>query len=525
MSSEQVEERGTAGEAPAPGEFTPAELEVVRSIRAEHKFMGHPRGVGTLNIMTMFNGLASYSMSAVLIYYLYAAAADGGLGFSQTEASQLITLYWAVSGLCGLLGSYVADRILGPRRAVRVAKGFGALGYVLLAIKPLGIAGYAASQVLLLCSSMIQGRAQGALMSALYEKDDPRRDGAWTLDYVINNIGAAVPVIAGTVALMFGYSAAFAIAAVSAVCGWVLYLVTERRFFGPIGLRPEDPLPAATRTSFIVRLVAVVVALIVLLGGLLVTGTVTIGQFSNFGSTITIIIPFLYFAYIARSKKVSHVESVAVLALLPLFFANCLTQLVWNQSTTILAVYTETTVDRMLFGFEISPAAFQTFGAVFAVMWGAVATFLWTKLGDRQPSAPAKFGLGTILWGLGPVFMCLPFLLFPAGEKVSPLWIIAFYLIIIAGEALTNATGFSAAATVAPRVFASQMITVWGLSQSVGSGLTTISVNFYHEGFEVPYFLVIGGMTIVVGLLLLVFAKKLAARMGAEAVEARESGE
>lgn len=504
------------------GAYTAEEEVRVKAIHAEHAFLGHPRGVGTLSFMTMFNSIANYSMGAVLIYYLYATVAEGGLGFSETEAAQLVSLYWAVSGLAGLVGSYVADRVLGPRAAVRVAKCVGAAGYVFLAIRPLGVAGYALSQLLLLCSAMIQGRAQGALMAGLYDEDDPRRDGAWSIDYVINNVGAAIPVVAGTIALMWGYEAAFAIAAASAIIGTSIYIVTERRFFGPIAVRPGDPLPANKKVGFIVRLVVIILAFAGVLAGLLVSGTISIKQFSTFGSTITIIIPFFYLAYIVKSKKVTKAESVAAAAILPMFIANCFTQLVWNQGTTILSIYAETTVDRNLFGLEFTPAAFQTVPAVLGAVFGVVATFLWTKLGTRQPSAPAKFGIGTFLWGLGPVFMCLPFVLFPAGVKVSPLWLIAFYVIIIAGEALTNATGYSTASAIAPKAFASQMITVWGLSQSAGAGLTTVFVNFYHEGSEVPYFLVIGGVTIAIGVALLVFAKPLTRRLGLELASDQE---
>ncbi|AEB06228.1 amino acid/peptide transporter [Coriobacterium glomerans PW2] len=494
-----------------------AETSTIVAIRAERNFLGHPRGVGTLSFMTMFNALANYSMSAVLIYYLYATVSEGGLGFDQTQASQLVSLYWAVQGLVGLLGSYVADRILGPRAAVRIAKGLGALGYVFLAIHPLGVAGYAISQVLLLCSAMMQGRAQDALLGMFYDRGDSRREGAFAIGYVINNVGAVVPVFAGTIALIWGYQAAFAVAAASALAGWMTYLLTERKFFGSIGIEADDPLSPSRRSIFIARLAAIVIALGAILGFLLIWGVISITQFANFGSSISVVIPCMYFIYIVRCKKVTHGESLAVLSLLPMFVANCFTQLVWNQGTTILAIYAETTVDRSLFGMEFTPAAFQSVSAVCAVVFGSIAALLWTRLGDRQPKPHAKFGIGTVIWGIGPVFMCLPFAMFAPGVKVSPLWLVMFFVIVTAGEAITNATGFSTASRVAPRAFVSQMITVYGLSQSAGAGLTTLAVNFYQPGSEIPYFLFVGGITAVIGMLLIVFSGRFSALMGLDA--------
>ena len=193
---------------------------------------------------------------------------------------------------------------------------------------------------------------------------------------------------------------------------------------------------------------------------------------------------------------------------------NCFAMLVWTQSTSILAIYAETSVNRNLFGFEITPAAFQTLPAVLAIFWGMVVTALWTKLGKKQPSAPAKIGVGTMLWGAGPLFMILPFVLYEPGVKVSPLWLVIFYVLIILGEAFTSPVGYSSASMVAPKAFATQMMTVWSLSQSTGAALSTLAVNFYKEGSEATYFLLIGGITVVVGLVVLLLAKKLEKGMG-----------
>lgn len=72
-------------------------------------------------------------MSAILVYYLYAAAPEG-LGFTQENAAQLVSLYSAVSILTGIIGSYVADRVLGPRKALGLARSVQAVAYLCLAI-------------------------------------------------------------------------------------------------------------------------------------------------------------------------------------------------------------------------------------------------------------------------------------------------------------------------------------------------------------------------------------------------------
>lgn len=490
------------------------ERKKAHELRTQSAFLGHPKAIGTLSVMQLCNSFASYGMSAILVYYLYASVADGGIGLTQTEAAQLVSLYSALSLLAGLVGSFVVDRILGARAGLRFSRCVQALAYVLLAIPGLGILGYAASQVLLVFSTMLCGRSVEALMGKMYEMGDERRDGAFTISYTIANVGAAVPAIVGAVSVAFGYHAAFAVGAVAAVVGAAIYLATEKSFFGPIGVSPDDPLPAAAQKKALAAIFACVVVFVAAMAGLFAGSVITIKQFASTMSTAAIFIPIVYLAYIIKSKKTSPEESRRVMALIPLYVCNCLAMLVWTQSTSVLAIYCETSVDLNLFGVEISPATFQTVPAVLGMVFGVAASAIWGKLGDRQPSNPMKIGAGTCLWGLGPVFMCLPFLLFPAGVKVSPLWIVFFYVIIIAGEAMTSPTGYSAASIVAPAAFSTQMVTVWSLSQSTGAGLSTLVSQFYVEGSEVPYFLAMGLVTVACGLLVAFMAKKLNHQMG-----------
>lgn len=496
----------------AEDSFTAEQREVAHGLRSQTSFLGHPKAVGTLSFVVLCNSFANYGMSAVLIYYLYAAA-PGGLGLSQTEAAQLVSLYSACATLAGLVGSYVADRVLGPRRALALARVLSALAYVLLAVPFLGIVGYAASQVLLCVSGMAAGRSQDALTRKMYEKGDPRCDGAFGIQYVINNVGAAVPALTGTIALVSGYHAAFALCAVLAIAGAGFYLATQAKYFGPIGDEPDDPMPPQQKRTFVAGLVLAVIALVAAGTYAFATGLLSISGFATGVSTFAIFVPLVYFVYIIKSKKNTAAESRAVLCLTPLFLCGALTNVVFQQAMSVLNIYAETTVDRVLFGFEVTPAIFSTIGAVFSIVFGSICTIMWTKM-KRQPTTAAKVSFGCIIYGCAPLLMCLPFLLYPAGVKVSPLWMLGFWFVAMLGEAISCPTGYSLAAKIAPAAFSTQMVTVWGLQGSFGGGMSAIITNFYHEGGEVPYFLLLGGVCVVVSLVTLAFSRKLEIGMG-----------
>lgn len=478
----------------------------------DKRFIGHPLGLGVTSTCVLFQSFGNYGMSAILVYYLYKAVSEGGLGFSEINAAQFVSLYSSLTFMGGIIGGYMVDRYFGARKAIAFGYILKTLGYFLLAI-PIGSAGlYLGSQAVLVLSSTMMGTSLYAMTGKLYEGDD-RRDAGFSVMYIMNNIGAAAPVITGTIALVLNYHAGFLFAAVAQGLGLLLYLLTEKKVFGTAGLEPDDPTDPEKRTSGLVKIYGVILAFIAVAGVLLATGTVSPTVFCNTVSTVAIAVPIVYMLIIYNSKKVSREEAKKIIPFVFVFLGNCFNMMIWNQSTSIIAIYTAENVNMNFFGIELTPAAFQTVPAVYAVIFGSLSSLLWTKLKDKQPSTHTKFGLGTLFWGLGPLFMVIPFLLYPAGVKVSPLFLFVFYALIIWGEAFTSPTGMALASKVAPVAFTAQMIEVWNLSQSTGAGLSTLMANFYTEGNEVGYFLFIGSITCVVGLILCILRKKLTKMM------------
>ena len=483
------------------------------SFRDDKRFIGHPHGLGITSTMVLAQAFGNYGMSAILIYYLYSAVADGGLGFSETNAAQFVNVYSSLSFMAGIIGGYMADRFLGVRKAMSIGYLVKTIGYLLLAIPGGGTIFYLASQAVLLVAGICMGNSLYALCGKMYEKGDDRRDGGFSIMYIMNNVGAIAPIITGTIAQIWNYHMGFLFAAVIQGLGWIIYMATQNAVFGDAGKAPDDPVPGEEKTKFMVKIFGGLLVFVAVVGGLFAGKIITPTIFCNAVSSISIVIPLIYLFVIYTSKKTSREEATRIIPFVFIFVANCFNMMIWNQSTSILAIYTAERVNMNFFGYELTPAAFQTVPAVYAVLFGSLAGALWTKLKNRQPSTPAKFGIGTAFWALGPLFMVIPFMLYPADVKVSPMWLMIFYALIIWGEAMTSPVGMAASTKVAPVAFTAQMVTVWQLSQSTGSGLSAIAANFYKPGHETGYFLFIGGVTLAVGLVLCVLQKKLAKMM------------
>ena len=143
--------------------------EQIKKLQNETCFIGHPFGVGVMNFKFMMGQITGYGMTAIFIYYLYAAA-PAGVGLTKVQASQIITLDAALASIFSIVGSFMADRVFGNRRAYRFCTITGPFFYFSLAIPGLGIVG-----VVLYCcighmNSMVAGSSMYSLLGKLLRK-------------------------------------------------------------------------------------------------------------------------------------------------------------------------------------------------------------------------------------------------------------------------------------------------------------------------------------------------------------------
>src|SRR5450432_1837088 len=106
----------------------------LEAARADTSFFGHPRGLATLFFTEMWERFSYYGMRALLILFMVASVEKGGLGFDVAKSGSIYGLYTAMVYLVGLPGGWIADRILGQRRAVLYGGIVIAAGHFTMAI-------------------------------------------------------------------------------------------------------------------------------------------------------------------------------------------------------------------------------------------------------------------------------------------------------------------------------------------------------------------------------------------------------
>src|SRR5690349_12834477 len=100
-------------------------------------FFGHPRGLSTLFFAEMWERFSYYGMRALLILFMTAPLASGGLGFDTGVAGAVYGLYTSMVYLATLPGGWIADRLIGQRRAVLIGGMLIACGHFMMALPSL----------------------------------------------------------------------------------------------------------------------------------------------------------------------------------------------------------------------------------------------------------------------------------------------------------------------------------------------------------------------------------------------------
>ncbi len=100
-------------------------------------FFGHPRGLSTLFFTEMWERFSYYGMRALLILFITAPVATGGLGFDTATAGAIYGLYTSMVYLTTLPGGWIADRLIGAQNAVLYGGVLIAAGHFSMAVPSL----------------------------------------------------------------------------------------------------------------------------------------------------------------------------------------------------------------------------------------------------------------------------------------------------------------------------------------------------------------------------------------------------
>ena len=422
----------------------------------------HPPGLYVLFFTEMWERFGFYTLMALLTLYL-----DEYFHFESK--GQIYGGFVAFVYFAPIVGGFIADRVLGFRRTIASGAVLLALGYGVVACpypeNPENEAKVAAvEQVFQAEQDAWQERYDAAkekgiafeekapqysgpgrhdgrwlfflglavvvignglfkpnisvLVGNLYTRSSPLKDAAFNIFYMGINIGAFLaPLAAGELRNRYGWSQAFAAAALGMVVSLVIFL----SFWRQLGVAETDP--SLDREGSVPDLAP--------------------GEIRE------------------RIKALFTIFAIVILFWLS-FYQNGFTLTLWARDST-----------GPIFGRKISPELFQSVNPFFIVLLTPLIVMFWGALRRRgkEPSTPGKMALGMLMTAFSFAIMAVAGRLGGDTGLVSPLWLVGTYAGITVAEVCLSPMGLSFVSKVAPPRLRGLMMGGWFGATAAGGYL------------------------------------------------------
>ena len=385
-------------------------------------FLGHPIGLFILFFTEMWERFSYYGMRALLVLYI-CSTENSGLGWSKVEALELYGWYTMLVYVMSIPGGIVADKYLGQKKSVMYGAIILCLGHGILAIEALW-AFYSGLGLIILGVGMLKPNIS-TMVGGLYKQGDLRRDKGFTIFYIGINIGAFLSsIIVGYVGQTYGWHYGFGLAGIGMLLGLAVY-AWGQPYLAHVG-------------NFL-------------------------GQSTNETEKALL------------DKPLTKIEKDRMIVLLISFLIIIVFWGAFEQAGGLLNIYANEKIDKHIFGWEMPVTWFQSFNAMFIIIFGTTVAAFWAnrKVKGKETSTLLKMGIGTIIMGVG-------FLLMAAASKeasatvfgtASFWWLTFAYLLHTIGELCVSPTALSFITKLAPVKYASIMMGVYFAATGFGNKL------------------------------------------------------
>ena len=484
----------------------------------------HPKGLYVLFATEMWERFSYYGMRALLVLYLTAQLIDGGFALDRTTALEIYAIFTGLVYLTPIIGGLLADKILGQRKAIFIGGILMALGQFTLAYSQMGDVEARTWLLHLGLGVLIIGNGFfkpniSTIVGKLYSDQDPRKDSAFTIFYMGINLGAFMaPIICGYLAVQYGWSYGFAAAGVGMILGTVWFAV-QGNLLGNVGFAPNRDVKSTTRLTLGAKdwghiVLYVITSLILVYGILVLWGN--IGETAK--STITTVLAIggaIALAYIIFSNTSGSIEWKRVGVIFILCFFNIFFWAGFEQAGGTFNLFAENNTNRMVFGWEIPTAWFQSVNSIWIISLAPVISVLWLSLSriGKNPNIPVKFAFGLLFLGLGFILMSAANAASAGGNMVSPMWLVSVYFLHTVAELCLSPIGLSMISKLSPQKIVSVMMGLFFASIALANymaGVLEAVLKNYLPDMQLFSFLTLTSISAGIILLLLSpFLKKL----------------
>lgn len=314
----------------------------------------------------------------------------------------------------------------------------------------------------------------------LYAKDDPRRDGGFSLYYYGINLGAFwAQVLCAGVGATIGWWAGFGLAGVGMLLGWLVFVRRRLLFFIPgppqlpqeLGLPPNPQLLARPVLGPLNREWLIYICGVAAVG--LVWLLVQREPIVNTALSLASVAMLAFFIFYMVTKCTLAESGKLILALI-LVLGSVVFFTLFELAGSALAQFSERSTQLPNDGFfTVTSGQTQSFNGAFILIFAPMFSAMWTWLGrhNKDPGDAFKFALGLIQVGAGFLVLVWGAQYADADFKVPLVFLVLLYLLHTTGELFLSPVGLSAMTKLTPAPIAATMMATWYLGSSIAQAL------------------------------------------------------
>ncbi|MBU3145209.1 peptide MFS transporter [Clostridium sp. CF012] len=444
----------------------------------------HPKALYGIGLAMAFERFAYYGCKPLLILFLSKQIIQGGLGITRADAAIIAANLGAFTYLAPIIGGIVADKWLGSRYCVMIGSVLMSAGWAL---------GYFATSAawinaLIIVVSIGTGFYKGninTLTGDLYEKDDPRKDMAYSITYSFVNGGVLVGSlvmgifytstfatrnVAGQV-LTYGFKECYLLGAIVTLISGLVFAYTCKEL-GDLGKKPNKfALPSGDEAAI---------------------------ELANRPLT---------------KQEKNKVVVIFILALFSIFFWTF-----YLQSDASLLLYVDKYTNYNIGGFLV-PTTWSTtmLNGLLCVILAPIMVIIWRKLANTRSGGDftmtQKIALGNIFLGLG-------FLIMVGAEAVrggntgansSIFWVLGFTLFQTIGEMCFSPLGTSVVSRTAPPKYLALLMGVWFFATFIANKASGYVETAISSLGTMEVFVIISAILFIGAIVLFACNKKISA--------------
>ncbi len=495
-------------------------------------FKGHPKGLYVLFFTEMWERFGFYTMLAIFVLYL-----QENFGWDTATVTNIYGIFLAAVYFTPIAGGWIADNLLGYGKTISIGAVTMGIGYALMAIPTSSeFQLYIALAVVVVGNGLFKANISVLVGNLYAHADGSLKDAGYNIFYMGINIGAFyAPIAASSIKQFFidnfgttlaqGYNAGFAVAAFGMLISLIIFLVF-RKYYKDADYQSKNQENVEkdivlTKEQEKLRIFALLTIFAIVIFFWM--------SFHQNGAALTLfardyITPQVgKFTYLLFDVLGLH----GILAIL-LGGATALNKGSKSRTRGIGAIFA---VIGLIIVFvkinslpdqnSIAPEQFAYFNPMFIVLMTpvVVAYFRFLNRKGKEPSSPAKIGIGMLLTALSFTIMMIASLGLPGvytlGEgfssavTVSPFWLISTYFVVTIGELHLSPMGLSFVSKTAPPRMKGLMMGFWFGATAVGNYLSGFVGRFYQNWELWQFFLLLVVTSLIAAMFVRIFLNKL----------------